>query len=133
MPAITTIGFDADDTLWHNESIFEDAHRRYCALLARWHDADERNFPTTLKRLVARLGEPVVRGAVKQAMRILAGQFVLAETIEDAVQRGTERRPYRFSFDMLGEAARTAEDAANYLASYTRAIRAVKPPEERPC
>jgi putative hydrolase of the HAD superfamily len=39
MPAITTIGFDADDTLWHNESIFEDAHRRYCELLARWHDA----------------------------------------------------------------------------------------------
>ncbi len=36
---ITTIGFDADDTLWHNESIFEEAHRRYCALLSRWHDA----------------------------------------------------------------------------------------------
>jgi putative hydrolase of the HAD superfamily len=39
MAAITTIGFDADDTLWHNESIFEDAHRQYCELLARWHDA----------------------------------------------------------------------------------------------
>ena len=48
-------------------------------------------------------------------MRILAGQFVLAETIEDAVKRGTGRRPYRFSFDMLGEAARTAQDAASYL------------------
>jgi RHH-type proline utilization regulon transcriptional repressor/proline dehydrogenase/delta 1-pyrroline-5-carboxylate dehydrogenase len=71
----------------------------------------------------------VVRGAVRQAMRILAGQFVLAETIEDAVKRGNERRPYRFSFDMLGEAARTAEDAANYLASYTRAINAVKAPD----
>ena len=96
--------------------------------LARWHDAQEE--PTALlKRLIARLGEPVVRGAVRQAMRILAGQFVLAETIEDAVKRGSERRPYRFSFDMLGEAARTAEDAANYLASYCRAIRAVKPPD----
>jgi putative hydrolase of the HAD superfamily len=40
MPAITTIGFDADDTLWHNESIFEDAHRRYCELLGAWHDAE---------------------------------------------------------------------------------------------
>jgi RHH-type transcriptional regulator, proline utilization regulon repressor / proline dehydrogenase / delta 1-pyrroline-5-carboxylate dehydrogenase len=96
--------------------------------LAKWHDAQEE--PTALlKRLIARLGEPVVRGAVKQAMRILAGQFVLAETIEDAVKRGNEHRPYRFSFDMLGEAARTAEDAANYLASYTRAINAVKAPD----
>ena len=97
--------------------------------LAKWHDAEERNFPTTVKRLIARLGEPVVRAAVRQAMRILAGQFVLAETIEDAVKRGTERRPYRFSFDMLGEAARTAQDAANYLTSYTRAINAVRPPD----
>jgi putative hydrolase of the HAD superfamily len=39
MTRISAIGFDADDTLWHNESIFEDAHRRYCELLARWHDA----------------------------------------------------------------------------------------------
>ena len=97
--------------------------------LAKWHDAEERNFPTTVKRLIARLGEPVVRTAVRQAMRILAGQFVLAETIEDAVKRGSERRPYRFSFDMLGEAARTAQDAASYLTSYTRAINAVRPPD----
>lgn len=40
MAEVTTIGFDADDTLWHNESIFEEAHRRYCTLLSRWHDAD---------------------------------------------------------------------------------------------
>src|SRR5687767_2551277 len=96
--------------------------------LAKWHDAQEQPA-ALLKRLIARLGEPVVRGAVKQAMRILAGQFVLAETIEDAVKRGNERRPYRFSFDMLGEAARTAQDAASYLISYTRAINAVKPPD----
>ena len=96
--------------------------------LARWHDAQQE--PTAiLKRLIARLGEPVVRTAVRQAMRILAGQFVLAETIEEAVKRGNQRRPYRYSFDMLGEAARAAEDASNYLESYTRAIRAVKPPD----
>jgi putative hydrolase of the HAD superfamily len=54
MPAITTIGFDADDTLWHNESIFEDAHRRYCELLARWHDAatvERRLFATEMRNL----------------------------------------------------------------------------------
>ena len=96
--------------------------------LARWHSAENENLPT-VKKLIARLGEPVVRAAVRQAMRILAGQFVVAETIEEAVARAAQRRPYRFSFDMLGEAARTAEDAANYLASYTRAIGAVKPPD----
>ena len=96
--------------------------------LARWHDADNEDF-SILKQLIARLGEPVVRAAVRQAMRILAGQFVLAETIEEAVARAGERRPYRFSFDMLGEAARTAGDAANYMDSYARAIRAVRPPD----
>ena len=93
--------------------------------LARWHD----ETASTLKQLIARLGEPVVRGAVRQAMRILAGQFVLAETIEEAVKRAGERRPYRFSFDMLGEAARTAEDATNYMTAYTRAIGAVRAPD----
>ena len=96
--------------------------------LAKWHDAQEP--PTALlKRLIARLGEPVVRGAVKQAMRILAGQFVLAETIADAVKRGHERRPYRFSFDMLGEAARTAEDAERYLVLYRNAVLKVGAPD----
>jgi RHH-type proline utilization regulon transcriptional repressor/proline dehydrogenase/delta 1-pyrroline-5-carboxylate dehydrogenase len=92
--------------------------------LARWHDE-----PSPLKHLVARLGEPVVRTAVRHAMRILAEQFVLAERIEDAVQRAGERRPYRFSFDMLGEAARTAEDAAHYFELYSRAIAAARAPD----
>ncbi len=92
--------------------------------LARWHDE-----PSPLKHVVARLGEPVVRTAVRHAMRILAEQFVLAERIEDAVQRAAERRPYRFSFDMLGEAARTAEDAAHYFELYSRAIAAVRAPD----
>ena len=97
--------------------------------LARWHETEEDSLPAQLKRLAARLGEPVVRGAVRRAMRILAEQFVLAETIEEAVQRGAERRPYRFSYDMLGEAARTAEDAASYFESYRRALNAVSAPD----
>jgi putative hydrolase of the HAD superfamily len=54
MATITTIGFDADDTLWHNESVYEIAHRRYCALLARYHDAEtvERTlFETEMRNL----------------------------------------------------------------------------------
>ena len=92
--------------------------------LARWHEE-----PSPLKHVVARLGEPVVRAAVRHAMRILAEQFVLAERIEDAVQRAGERRPYRFSFDMLGEAARSAEDAAHYFELYTRAIASACAPD----
>lgn len=54
MAEITTIGFDADDTLWHNESIFEEAHRRYCELLAHWHDAatvERTLFATEMRNL----------------------------------------------------------------------------------
>ena len=90
--------------------------------LARWRQAGEEPV-AQLKRLAARLGEPVVRTAVRQAMRILAGQFVIGETIEEAVTRGRALDGYRFSYDMLGEAARTAEDAARYFDAYTKAIR----------
>src|SRR5438093_4207130 len=92
--------------------------------LARWHDE-----PSPLKHIVARLGEPVVRAAVRQAMRILAEQFVLAETIDDAVRRGAERAPYLHSYDMLGEAARTAEDAERYMQLYAHAILTVRAPD----
>jgi RHH-type proline utilization regulon transcriptional repressor/proline dehydrogenase/delta 1-pyrroline-5-carboxylate dehydrogenase len=96
--------------------------------IARWHFAEGERL-ATVKQLISRLGEPVVRTAVRQAMRILAGQFVLAESIEQAVKRGAQRRPYRFSFDMLGEAARTAEDADKYLRLYKNAVAKVTPPD----
>src|SRR5205085_1273146 len=91
---------------------------------ARWHDE-----PSPLKHIVARLGEPVVRAAVRQAMRILAEQFVLAETIEEAARRGATRAPYVHSYDMLGEAARTAADATRYMQLYSHAIRTVRAPD----
>jgi len=90
--------------------------------LARWADEADGDFAVRIRRVVARLGEPVVRGAVRQAMRLLAEQFVLAETIERATDAAAARRPWRFSYDMLGEAARTAEDAEGYLQSYAHAI-----------
>jgi RHH-type proline utilization regulon transcriptional repressor/proline dehydrogenase/delta 1-pyrroline-5-carboxylate dehydrogenase len=92
--------------------------------LMQWHDD-----PSTLKSVIARLGEPVVRAAVRQAMRILAEQFVLAETIEEAVKRGAARAPYVHSYDMLGEAARTEADAEHYMKLYARAIRSVRAPD----
>jgi RHH-type proline utilization regulon transcriptional repressor/proline dehydrogenase/delta 1-pyrroline-5-carboxylate dehydrogenase len=97
--------------------------------IARWQGEEGRDLATHLKRLAGRLGEPVARVAVRHAMRILAGQFVLAETIEDAVAAAAKRAPYRFSYDMLGEAARTADDAARYFDSYLNSINAVSAPD----
>jgi len=97
--------------------------------LAQWHEVPQAGLGSQLKHVVARLGEPVVRRAVRQAMRILAGQFVVAETIEQAAANAALNRPYRFSFDMLGEAARSAEDADRYLKAYARSIRAVGAPD----
>ena len=80
-----------------------------------------------VKRIVARTGEPVIRQAVRQAMRILGDQFVLGRTIEEALERAQsfEARGYCFSYDMLGEGARTGADAVRYLERYRVAIEAV--------
>ena len=78
----------------------------------------------TLGDMVRRLGRPAVRAAAHRAMRMMGRQFVLAEEIEAALKRagsGSARRA-RYSFDMLGEGARTAEDAASYRQAYARAI-----------
>ncbi len=80
-----------------------------------------------MRGLVKRLGLPTVRSATKQAMRFLGHHFVLGETIKDALSRAakSEERGYRHSFDMLGEGARTAEDAKRYFQSYASAIEAI--------
>ena len=86
------------------------------------------NDPASLvKRLIARSGEPVIRQAMRQAMRIMGDQFVLGRTIKEALKRAQplEGKGYRFSYDMLGEAARTAEDAERYFQRYMAAIEAV--------
>ncbi len=90
-----------------------------------------------LARLVARLGEPVVREAMRQAMRLLGRQFVLGQTIEQAVERAraAAERGFLYSFDMLGEGARTGADAYRYLEAYRHALEVVAqsaPPGELP-
>ncbi|HET8696572.1 MAG TPA: proline dehydrogenase family protein, partial [Gammaproteobacteria bacterium] len=92
--------------------------------IVRGADVAERPGPF-LARLVERLGEPVVRAALKQAMRILGQQFVMGETIEKALERAAAAPQFDYSFDMLGEAALTADDANRYLAAYAAAIDAV--------
>ncbi len=80
-----------------------------------------------LRGLAKRIGLPTVRAATRQAMRIMGSHFVLGETIADALKRAGsgDARLYRYSFDMLGEGARTAEDAARYYRSYADAIAAI--------
>ena len=80
---------------------------------------------TFVARLVERLGEPIVRAALRQAMKILGSQFVMGETIEAALRRAARAPEYDYSFDMLGEAALTRADAARYLAAYRAAIAAI--------
>jgi RHH-type proline utilization regulon transcriptional repressor/proline dehydrogenase/delta 1-pyrroline-5-carboxylate dehydrogenase len=81
----------------------------------------------TIGRLAKRLGVPAVRAATRQAMRLMGSHFVLGETIEAALERARPHRARipRYSFDMLGEGARTANDARRYFESYASAIDAI--------
>jgi RHH-type proline utilization regulon transcriptional repressor/proline dehydrogenase/delta 1-pyrroline-5-carboxylate dehydrogenase len=80
---------------------------------------------TILESLIKRLGIPAVRAATRQAMRLLASHFVLGQTIEDALERARSQRVLRYSFDMLGEGARTRADAERYFGAYAHAIDAI--------
>ena len=89
--------------------------------------ADAAGLGASLKRAVGRLGEPVIRQATLQAMKILGGQFVFGRTIREALGRAAPERKQGLthSFDMLGEAAMTSADAERYRQSYTAALNAI--------
>jgi RHH-type proline utilization regulon transcriptional repressor/proline dehydrogenase/delta 1-pyrroline-5-carboxylate dehydrogenase len=80
---------------------------------------------TILDGIVKRIGLPTVRAATRQAMRLVGSHFVLGQTIGEALARAGAQPQLRYSFDMLGEGARTAADAAHYLAAYAGAIDAI--------
>ncbi len=77
-----------------------------------------------MQNLVSKLSEPIVRAAILQSMRIMGGQYVLGRSIDEGVKRGGKQNSSdtRYSFDMLGEAARTEEDALRYFNSYKNAF-----------
>lgn len=85
------------------------------------------SLAAALTRLIARCGEPVIRRGVDTAMRMMGEQFVKGETIDEALWRARpqEARGYRYSYDMLGEAAMTGADAARYFRDYEAAIHAI--------
>ena len=78
-----------------------------------------------LHELASRLGRPAVRSATRQAMRLLGSHFVLGQTIAEALSRGAAHPEFRYSFDMLGEGARTRPDAERYFAAYADALAAI--------
>jgi RHH-type proline utilization regulon transcriptional repressor/proline dehydrogenase/delta 1-pyrroline-5-carboxylate dehydrogenase len=123
-------GADWEKHIGRSESLFVNASTWALMLTGRIVGPEPEgggDWAGVMKRLLARSGEPVIRAAVVQAMRIMGRQFVMGRTIAEALERAgqAERQGYRHSYDMLGEAARTAADAARYMDSYRAAIDAI--------
>jgi RHH-type proline utilization regulon transcriptional repressor/proline dehydrogenase/delta 1-pyrroline-5-carboxylate dehydrogenase len=115
------------DHLGESDSLFVNASTWGLMLTGQLLQFDEsmrRNPAQMLGKLASRAGEPVVRTAMRQAMRIMGHQFVMGRTIGEALARSAkkEHRAYRYSYDMLGEAALTAPDAGRYFEAYRDAI-----------
>ena len=121
---------DWEAHLGHSDSVFVNASTWALMLTGRVVKLEEGSTEdprSALRQLVAKSGEPIIRQAMNQAMRIMARQFVMGRTIEDALERArpAEGRGYRHSYDMLGEAAHTKDDAERYFAAYRQAIDAI--------
>jgi RHH-type proline utilization regulon transcriptional repressor/proline dehydrogenase/delta 1-pyrroline-5-carboxylate dehydrogenase len=119
-----------DKHLGHSNSLFVNASTWGLMLTGRIVQLDRLSaddIGAFLARITARMGEPVIRLALNQAMRIMGHQFVMGRTIEEALKRShtPEHKDYLHSFDMLGEAALSEEDAERYYKSYINAIGAL--------
>jgi RHH-type proline utilization regulon transcriptional repressor/proline dehydrogenase/delta 1-pyrroline-5-carboxylate dehydrogenase len=120
--------YDWNDHYGHSGSSIVNASTVALMLTGRILDVDNTSSVSgLLNRTVKRLGEPVVRTAVKRAMKEMGNQFVLGQTIEEALKRGRSemKRGFLYSYDMLGEAALTQSDADKYFESYADAIHAI--------
>jgi len=89
--------------------------------------ASEKSMGSALTRLIGKGGEPLIRQGVHRAMKLMGEQFVTGQTISEALanSRTLEKKGFRYSYDMLGEAATTEADAERYVASYEQSIRAI--------
>ncbi len=121
---------DWDAHLGKSQSMFVNASTWGLMLTGRIINLDkdvEENYSSRLRQMVKRSGEPVIKMAIKQSMKIMGHQFVMGKTIQSALRRShkTELHSELCSFDMLGEAAVTYADAERYQSSYLRAIEAL--------
>ncbi|MGZ8237830.1 MAG: bifunctional proline dehydrogenase/L-glutamate gamma-semialdehyde dehydrogenase PutA, partial [Methylobacter sp.] len=117
-------GVDWQSHLHHSDSLLVNLATR-ALLFAGDFEAHTHNGSPAFDQLLSRMGAPLIRAAVKQAMQHLALQFVFAETVQQAVQRSEQDPVFRYSFDMLGEAALTKADAVRYFNAYRAAIDAL--------
>ncbi|MEM1080772.1 MAG: proline dehydrogenase family protein, partial [Pseudomonadota bacterium] len=118
---------DWESHLGKSESLFVNASTWGLMLTGRLVQVGQsarRDFSAVLGKLANKSGEPVVRLAIRQAMRIMGHQYVMGKTIQSALDRANKKanRRFRYSFDMLGEAALTQADADRYRQAYARAI-----------
>ena len=113
--------------LGHSASSLVNASTWALMLTGRVLDDEKPGMTRHLRSAVKRLGEPVIRTAVARAMREMGRQFVLGEDIQKAMKRaeGMQAKGFTYSYDMLGEAARTDADAKGYHLAYSRAISAI--------
>jgi RHH-type proline utilization regulon transcriptional repressor/proline dehydrogenase/delta 1-pyrroline-5-carboxylate dehydrogenase len=114
--------------LGHSPSLFVNAATWGLVLTGKLTaTSSEAGLSSALTRLIGRGGEPVIRRGVDMAMRMMGEQFVTGQTIAEALanSRDLEAKGFRYSYDMLGEAATTAADAARYYADYEQAIHAI--------
>ncbi len=121
---------DWESHLGKSDSLFVNASTWGLMLtgkLVRVSDSRGRAIGGTLARMANKSGEPVIRMAIRQAMRIMGHQYVMGRSIKQALERADrkENRRFRYSFDMLGEAALTGEDAEGYRRAYQQAIQAI--------
>ncbi|WP_106409220.1 trifunctional transcriptional regulator/proline dehydrogenase/L-glutamate gamma-semialdehyde dehydrogenase, partial [Teichococcus deserti] len=121
-------GGDWGSHLGHASSLFVNAATWGLVVTGRLAVPDtEAGLGAALTRLIGRAGAPVIRRGVDMAMRLMGQQFVTGQTIDEALSRAKamEQKGFRYSYDMLGEAAVTAADAARYLKDYETAIHAI--------
>ena len=121
-------GGDWKSHLGHSPSMFVNASAWGLLITGKLTAAsDEKSLGSALTRLIGKGGAPLIRQGVNYAMRMLGKQFVTGQTIEEALKNGKarEKMGYRYSFDMLGEAAMTQADADRYFKDYVDAIHAI--------
>ncbi|WP_394752857.1 bifunctional proline dehydrogenase/L-glutamate gamma-semialdehyde dehydrogenase PutA [Crenothrix sp.] len=109
----------------HSDSFLVNLSSQALLFTSKFEDhilLSEKHWFPVFEALLSRMGAPIIRSALKQVMHYLAEQFVFADSIQHAVKRCEQETAYRYSFDMLGEAALTAVDAERYYQSYLSAI-----------
>jgi RHH-type transcriptional regulator, proline utilization regulon repressor / proline dehydrogenase / delta 1-pyrroline-5-carboxylate dehydrogenase len=119
---------DWENHLWHSDSWLVNLSSQALLLTRQFEEhvvLSAQNWIPVFGQLLHRIGAPVIRTVIKQVMAYLAEQFVFAESIQQAIEPSRQDTGYRYSFDMLGEAALTREDVERYYESYSSAIDAL--------